>query len=319
MESVMQALRPLRRAASFLLQPLVRRCAARYIAGPELPDALRVVERLRRASVPTTIGYWDGPGDEPRGVQQHYLAAIETIWRDALDSYPSIKLPALRDQLRLIEPVIDLAIERGVRLHFDSLGPESANQTLATASRAATRGTMTSCTIPGRWQRSPEDAERAMAAGVVVRVVKGQWADPHYPAIDPRSGFMAVVERVARKATHVAIATHDVALGEQAIERLQATGTSCEWELLYGLPARAALTSAASLQVPVRFYIPYGQAYLPYALSAAARNPRLLCQVLRDAGRGWFGSKSLDEELQGIADWPALRSGASEGSASARK
>lgn len=308
----MQALKPLRRAASFLLQPLARRCAARYVAGPELADALRVVERLRRANVPTTVGYWDGAADQPRGVQQEYLASIETIWRDALDSYPSIKLPALRDELRLIEPVIDLALERGVRLHFDSLEPEAANLTLATAARAASRGAMISCTIPGRWQRSPDDAERAAAAGIIVRVVKGQWADPNFPTIDPSIGFMAVVNRLALESKHVAIATHDAVLGEQAIARLQATGTSCEWELLYGLSTRPVLKAAARLKVPVRFYIPYGQAYLPYAMSAAARNPRLVAQILRDACSGWLRRDSLEDDLRSLAQLPAQRSVAGE-------
>lgn len=306
----MGALKSLRRAASYLLQPLVRRAAGRYIAGPELTDALRVVESLRVAGVPTTVGYWDGSEDQPQDVQRQYLESIEAIWRNSLDSYPSIKLPALRDQVAMVEPVLELALTRGVRVHFDSLGAESVTSTLATAARAVAAGAMISCTIPGRFQRSPADAEQATSAGILVRVVKGQWGDPQCPTLDPRAGFMAVVERLAGHAAHVAVATHDAVLGQRAIERLQAAGTSCEWELLYGLSTRAVLKSAARLQVPIRFYIPYGQAYLPYALSAAVRNPRLVGQVLSDACSGWLGrGNSWERELRSVAHWPSAKVG----------
>jgi proline dehydrogenase len=54
-------------------------------------------------------------------------------------------------------------------------------------------------------------------------------------------------------------------------------------ELLYGLPSRAVLKVAQDLAVPVRYYLPYGYAWLPYALRQARRDPRILWWVLRDA------------------------------------
>ena len=46
-------------------------------------------------------------------------------------------------------------------------------------------------------------------------------------------------------------------------------------ELLYGLPMRGPLDQADRLAVGVHVYVPYGKAYLPYALSESARNPRI--------------------------------------------
>jgi hypothetical protein len=40
---------------------------------------------------------------------------------------------------------------------------------------------------------------------------------------------------------------------------------------------------AAQAGVKVRVYIPYGESYLPYALSQVRKNPQILWWVIRDA------------------------------------
>jgi hypothetical protein len=48
------------------------------------------------------------------------------------------------------------------------------------------------------------------------------------------------------------------------------------------------LKVARDLAVPIRNYLPYGYAWLPYALRQARRDPRILWWVLRDASRSAF-------------------------------
>ncbi len=143
-------------------------------------------------------------------------------------------------------------------------------------------GTQVSYTLPGRWRRSLTDADWARERGLTVRVVKGQWADPADPDRDMQAGFLATIDRLAGGQSHVAVASHDVPLANQALRRLQATRTDCSLELLYGLPMKAALAMAQSLGVPVRVYVPYGAAYLPYALGKLKQNPRMAWWLLRD-------------------------------------
>ena len=76
----------LRRTASTCLMPLATRAAKSYIAGPELEDALRVASDLSRRGFATTLGFWDGAGDTPAGVAQHYLAAADALSRAGHDS-----------------------------------------------------------------------------------------------------------------------------------------------------------------------------------------------------------------------------------------
>jgi proline dehydrogenase len=86
----------------------------------------------------------------------------------------------------------------------------------------------------------------------------------------------------------VGVATHDPLLAAEAIRRLQAAGTPCVQELLYGLPMRTQVAQARQLKVGVRIYVPYGQAYMPYALSQIRRKPRIVWWLLRDLVASWF-------------------------------
>jgi proline dehydrogenase len=265
--------------------PLLRKAARCYVAGPELPDALRLAQTFAARGVPaSTLCFWDAQDDLPRHVADMYLATVRAIQSVHLDSYVSIKAPSLDFDAGMVAEIAEAAHEAGIRMHFDSLGAETVDRTFRLIEDALRRHAMQGCTIPGRWRRSPRDAERAAQMGLRVRVVKGQWPDPS-AAVDPHSGFLDVIDALAGGAAPVAVATHEPVLAAAAIRKLQSAGTPCEMELLYGLPSRAVLKAARDLAAPVRYYLPYGHAWLPYALRQARRDPRILWWVLRDASR----------------------------------
>jgi proline dehydrogenase len=273
----------LRRLAVSPVIPLVRAAAHAYVVGPELADAVARARSLAAQGAASTICFWDGPEDEPGRVAQKYRDTLRAIARANLDSYLSIKAPSLAFDAGLVAGIVDEARGLGVGVHFDSLGPEAADRTFDLLEDARRVGSNLGCTLPGRWRRSVRDAERAARLGVNVRVVKGQWADADSDRADPRRGYLKVVEALAGRARRVAVATHDPVLASGAIRKLQAAGTPCELELLFGLPSRAVLEAGRKLGTPVRFYLPYGHAWLPYGVRQAARNPRILWWMLRDA------------------------------------
>ncbi|MGF1548122.1 MAG: hypothetical protein ACFCUG_12430 [Thiotrichales bacterium] len=259
-----------------------------YIAGPKLKDAVTVCTKFSAQGISSTVGYWDkGDDDDPRLVADAYLEALNAIHIEHLDAYISIKAPPLKYADDLLAEVVARARQTGIGVHFDSLFPEAADRTLELIADTVKRYARTGCTVPGRWRRSVDDAARAVELGVArIRVVKGQWEDPEAPKMDMRQGYLAVIDRLAGTATHVAVATHDPVLAQAAIRRLQVAGTSCEMELLYGLPMHAILRIAREHAVPVRLYVPYGTAYMPYALSQVRRNPRILWWYIRDTLMG---------------------------------
>lgn len=262
--------------------PLAERAARSYTAGPELADGVQVCHSLVRLGMATTICFWNGEGDSPRQTADAYLAALDALAREKLNCSLSVKAPPLDFSRDLLDEILGRARQGGVIVHFDSLSPEAADQTFSLIADALERYPKLGCTLPGRWRRSLQDADRAVELRLNVRVVKGQWVDPDEPNIDPAAGFLAVIDRLAGQASHVAVATHDPLLAGEALRRLLAAGTSCEVELLFGLPMRRAIRVAREAGVPVRVYVPYGHAWLPYLLSQARQHPHVVWWLCRD-------------------------------------
>jgi proline dehydrogenase len=269
----------------WLLRKVIERAAGSYVAGAELSDALDYARALERDGMSSTIAYWNSVGEDPAHVYQSYLSAIDGAADAGTRTYLSIKAPALSMSGAFAEALATRGRDRGIGLHFDSLAVEHQDQTFGLIERLVPIGVPLGCTLPGRFGRSVSDAERAVTHRLRVRVVKGQWADPNH-ALEPRRGFMGVIDCLAGRATHVSVATHDPGLAEEALSTLAARGTSSELELLLGLPVHGACEVARRLKVPVRVYIPYGTAWLPYALSAARKNVSVLGWVLKDMVRG---------------------------------
>lgn len=264
-------------------QAFNKRASRSYVAGGELASAIEVCRASTQQKLASTVAYWNNDTDEARFVADTYLSALTVLADERLNSYLSIKAPALGLSAELVTELAEQCCRLDLGLHFDSLAPETADRTFALLAAARRHTPKVGCTLPGRWQRSLADADHALELGLRVRVVKGQWADPQNPSIDARAGFLAVIERLAGRATHVAVATHDPILACEAVQQLRASGTPCEIELLYGLPRKALLKVARGLDVPVRLYVPYGEAWLPYRLSQVRKNPRVLWWVMRDA------------------------------------
>jgi proline dehydrogenase len=208
------------------------------------------------------------------------------VTKARLDCTISIKAMVLNFDRALVGEVIRAGRDSGMGIYFDSRALELADRTLELVTESAGQHSAIGCALPGRWQRSLRDADWAAELGIGVRVVKGQWADPEHPNIDPREGFLAVVDRLAGRARHVLVATHDAPLARMAMRRLIDAGTPCELELLFGLPMRAAMRAARDLGVRSRVYVPYGHSWVPYALSWVRQNPRVLWWVLTDATFG---------------------------------
>lgn len=290
---------PLRRLVWASWRPIAERAARAYVAGPELADALRVCYTFARQGIATTICPWDAAGDPTRRVADAYLAALHGVGGTALDCYVSIKAPSLGFSGELLRELLETARQDGIGIHFDSLASETADQSWRLIREAVAQRGRVGCTLPARWRRSLSDAEQAVDLGLHVRVVKGQWVDASAPDLEARTGFLAVIKRLAGRAKRVAVATHDPALARPAIECLRGAGTACELELLFGLPVRAPLRLAQAAGVPVRFYVPYGHAWLPYCLSQARQNPRVLWWTMRDWVLGWRGPAALQHGARG--------------------
>jgi proline dehydrogenase len=275
---------------------LERRASTSYVIGPELSDAMRACRSLQAGGVATTICAWNSESDLAGDNAERCLEEIEAIARAGLDCYVSLKGQDIGFSRHLFSKICQTGRRLSVGIHLDSMGPEAAGEMFSLIEDLQGEDSKLGCTIPGRWTRSLADADRAIELGLRVRVVKGQWADPNQPGIDARAGFLRIVDRLAGQLRQAAIATHDPALARAALERLCASGTACELELLFGLPYQDTMAVAKAMRIPVRLYIPYGYAWLPYALRQVRKNPRIALWIMRDLLRG--GSSEINRLLR---------------------
>jgi proline dehydrogenase len=267
-----------------VLRPLAERAGRHGIAGPALEDALEVARRLTARGMAASLCVWNAPGDPPQVVAARGVAAAQALHADAgIDADLSVKAPALGFASAHWSWLVGRCAAAGVGLHLDALGIEHADRTLALALGLPPLAGGRGWTAPGRWARSPGDARVAADAGLRVRVVKGEWADPQDSGRDRRAGFLAVCAALAGTRSTVLVGTHEPALARRALRLLQDAGTPCELELLFGLPVRRVLPVAAQLGVPVRVYVPYGRSWLPYAIRSMSRSPRRVWWLMRDA------------------------------------
>jgi len=285
------------------MSALAERAARPYIVGPDLSDAVRASRSLDARGFRSTIGFWNRVEDPPAEIAARYLSAIDAIRTERIDGRLSVKAPPLQFSRDLFGRIVERARDRDVGIQFDSLWPESTDETFSLLAELVRTHANLGCTLPGRWRRSPADADRAIDLGLSVRIVKGQWPDSQGPPIDPRAGFLAIVDHLAGRVRHVSVATHDVDLAQEALARLRAAGTPCELELLYGLPLRNAIAAARKESVPVRVYLPYGHGFLPYAMEQLKNHPRLALQILRV----WFEPRRSVFDLPPMKPRPAAR------------
>lgn len=273
----------IRQGIASMVMPMMRRAGRAYIAGPELQDALKVACRQADRGYASSIAFWDALDTTPADTLNAYLSGVRALRSSGLDCYVSVKAPSLQFDRGAFREVIDECAKRNTRLHFDSLGPETAGPTLALISELLPKFPNISATLPGCWSRSTRDADWAIEHGLNVRVVKGQWPDPNDGAVNPATGFLKLIDRLAGRAACVSVATHNPMLAREALRRLVTAKTPCELELLFGLPVEQVLPLARELRVPIRLYVPYGYGWLPYSLSQARRNPRIFWWMFKDA------------------------------------
>jgi proline dehydrogenase len=223
--------------------------------------------------------------DQPVSVTQAYVEVLRATSKVASDCYLSIKAPALKFDIELVKSVLSEARALNALVHFDSMGPETADRTFSVIEQARKIYPNLGCTLPGRWRRSLDDAAKALRLDLRIRVVKGEWPGVGNDETDPREGFLNVVDAIAGGAAHVAVATHNPTIARFALRRLKNAGTSCELELLYGLPQQPLLKIARNFGGRARMYVPHGHAGLPYRLKNAIRNPRIVGWFLHDLWR----------------------------------
>jgi len=249
------------------------RSARRYVAGDGVADAVAVARRLDAAGLGASIdlfGERTGPA-EARDVARCYedvcaRLAAETTVRTWLSVDPS----HLAFDFGLLDAVAS-AVPVGRRLQVGAEEAAVADRVLGLVTGAAARGRPVEATLQANLRRAPADADRLVAAGVPVRLVKGSYVESAPDALPwgapTDRAYAALARRLRAAGADVALATHDPALRAELLAEMP--GVRCE--TLLGIDP-AGTTALATAGHDVRVYVPFGPEWFRYFMRRRAES-----------------------------------------------
>ena len=278
-------------------KPVVQLFSARYIAGPALEDAVRVVKRLNADGKMATIdvlGEEMTREEEARAIAQAYRDVFDEIEREALDSNVSVKLTALGLGLSYetcranLEDVVRQATEdRQLRAHRH--GGLVDDRRHAPPLSGAARGRARQPRRRAAGISAPHARRHRGLADLRpnVRLCKGIYVEPPSIAFTDadaiRANFVRCLDALLGARAYVGIATHDEWLigeglrlvGERGLER-----DDYEFQMLLGVREQRA-TELVGAGHRLRVYVPFGEQWYAYSLRRLQENPAMAGTVAR--------------------------------------
>ena len=232
----------------------------------------------------TTLGRLSKFGDDPLQIVREYQQASNSLVHipEREGFYLSVKPPALGFDPEHAAAIAATALANGHGVHLDSHKFAETEPTLQLLDELlkrthpandSRRSWHFSLTLPSRWKRSSADARWAAQKGVRVRLVKGDFVGGPSDEVEPKQGFLDLVDQLAGQVAHLALATHDCQLARESIARCRKRGSTLQLECFFGRPASAMLALSRETGVPLGFYVPYGETLLVYVIRDLLTNP----------------------------------------------
>jgi len=280
---------------------VVQRLSSRYIAGPTLDDAVRVVRRLNAKGKTATVdvlGEEIRSADEARAIAGQYHDVLARLDDERLDGTVSVKLTALGLELDLdlcrenLEAVVLDAAARGRFVRIDMEDSSTTDRTLELYRELRDGGRENvGVVLQAYLRRTLGDVEGLHN----VRLCKGIYVEPpelayrEYDAV--RASYVQCLEALVAQGSYVGIATHDEYLLGEALRIVREAGLApdrYEFQMLLGVrPDRADDLVAAGHRL--RVYVPYGTHWYEYSVRRLQENPKIAGYVAGDLVGRAFG------------------------------
>jgi proline dehydrogenase len=279
-------------------RPVVRRLSQRYIAGPALADACRVVAALNEQGKMATIdvlGEEITLREEASALLAEYEDVFETIEREGLDSNVSVKLTGLglkldRDFCR--DNIAELVADAGKRANFVRIDMEDSTTTTDTLEiyrELRGRGLdNVGIVLQAYMKRTLADVAALAELRPNTRVCKGIYVEPADVAYQEfetvRISFVEALEALLDTGAQVAIATHDEWVIGEALTLIEEQGLAPEqYEFQMLLGVRPELGDELVREGHrLRIYVPYGRQWYEYSLRRLQENPKIAGYIALD-------------------------------------
>jgi proline dehydrogenase len=279
-------------------RPVVKKLSRRYIAGPTLAEACRVVSALNEAGKMATIdvlGEEITSRDEASAVLAEYEDVFETIEREGLGSNISVKLTGLGlnlDHEFCRDNIAELVREAAKGDNFVRVDMEDSSTTTETLEiYRELRGQgldNVGVVLQAYMKRTLTDIAELEDLRPNVRVCKGIYVEPPEVAYQEfetvRLNFVEAVGALLDAGAYVAVATHDDWVIAEALTLIEERGLAPdEYEFQMLLGVRPELGDELVREGHrLRIYVPFGRQWYEYSLRRLQENPKIAGYIALD-------------------------------------
>jgi proline dehydrogenase len=279
-------------------RPIVKRLSSRYIAGPELADAVAAVRELNavgRKATLDVLGEEVTTAEEVHATREEYERAMAAIEDEQLDANVSLKLTGLGLHVdpelcaESVTGLVRLAETNGrfVRMDMEDSSTTSANLDLYRRLRAEGHENV-GIVLQAMLRRTLDDVHDLVDLKPNVRVCKGIYPESAEIAYQGdqaiRFNLGETMAALWEGGAKVAVASHDDAVIAKALALIGEGGLGTEryeFQLLLGVREDLADRLVRDGHT-VRVYVPYGRKWYEYSLRRLQENPKMAGYVARD-------------------------------------
>ena len=289
----------------------------RYVAGPNLESAVKIMKRLQLEGACFTI---DVLGEEISSIQEadyflsEYVEVVKAISENKIDANLSIKPTAFgllidkQKGMQNIEEIVVMANKHNMFVRLDMEDHRVTDDTIQVVIDLHEKGlTNVGTVLQGRLFRTLDDIkqlEKSLGASADYRICKGIYLEPESIS---HTGYSQIVEatnacidEMLDAGAYTSIASHDIPVIEHALQALKSRGMGpntedprenagperlhkgpgYEFQMLLGVrgPMRRKLAKQGHR---TRVYIPYGEKWYEYSIRRLQENPTIGTQIAK--------------------------------------
>lgn len=280
--------------------PLSRGVVARFIAGDQADDAVRVARELADDGLTATVDHLGEDTVERAqadAVTAEYLRLLDALKNEGLTTSAevSVKLSAVglalpggeRIALDNARQVCQAASDAGTTVTLDMEDHTTVDATLSILEDLRADFPATGTALQAYLYRTEADCRALASSGSRVRLCKGAYNEPESVAYQNRRdvdrSYVRCMKILLSADGYPMLATHDPRLieiaGSLAARNRREPG-SYEYQMLYGARPDEQLRLARSGET-VRVYVPYGEEWYGYMMRRMAERPANLAFFLR--------------------------------------
>lgn len=273
-----------------------RALARRFVAGDTLEEAVQVAERLNAEGFLVSLDLLGEAVTDRESVARatdEYLECLDVIGESGLDANVSVKPTQLGlaiDPEVAHDSIASLATRAGAVGTTVTIDMEDSRYTEATIrlyERAQPDHGNLGIALQAYLRRTPADLVALTPLGGHIRLCKGAYVEPEEVALPTGGEIDAAFADELRilmetPSTKPAIATHDGALVDLAVELAALRAEPFEFQMLYGVRNELQRQLIAA-GFDLRVYLPFGSQWYPYLTRRLAERP----------SNAWFFARAL--------------------------